>query len=90
MYSVLSSSLLFRTGSPLEKCSIIPVSIEGLRTFQSNSDCFVTEIKSDAKNTLLTPSIVNNLEASGESFAESELEKSAVPLFKNCSSRHKF
>ena len=56
--------------------------MEGLRWFQSNSVCFVTEIKSVAKNTLLTPLISKSLDARGDALADSKLGKSDVPLFK--------
>ena len=64
---------------------MIDVRIEGFNVFQSTSTFLVTEIKSDPKNTLLTPSTSNNREARGDIFAASKLEKSSVPFFKTFS-----
>ena len=56
--------------------------IEGFRLFQSNLESLVTEIKSEPKKTLLTPLTSKRREAKGDTYEDSTLEKSAVPLFK--------
>jgi hypothetical protein len=53
--------------------------------FHSSADSFVTEIKSEDKKTLLTPSISKSRVAKGEITDDSALEKSTEPVFKTVS-----
>lgn len=69
----------FKIGKPLAKKSIIVAKISGLIIFQStSSSLLVIVMKSGPKNTLLTPSILNNSLPRGEQNAACPLGKSMV------------
>src|SRR6202047_5524447 len=68
-------------GSPETKCSMMAPRTTGLRFGQSPPD-FVTEMKSEPKNTPETPSIANSACASGDCPAPSASLVSSVPCGK--------
>src|SRR4029077_19699349 len=78
--SVLALALL-SSGAPDMKCSMIPPRIMGLRCCHSAGSSLVTAMKSEPKNTPLTPSTANSRSASGDWAASSRLRRSSVPVY---------
>ena len=71
--SSLSALAPVSSGAPDMKCSMIAPRIIGLSCCHSAASSLVTAMKSEPKNTPLTPSIANSRSASGDCAASSRL-----------------
>src|SRR6476660_4717667 len=67
------------TGAPDMKCSMMAPRMAGLMCCHSSPSLLVTEMKSETRNTPVTPSTPNRRCASGEAVASDLSRKSTVP-----------